>query len=103
MAMIQDTSRPVTTPPPSGTWLGQPRGLSTLFFTEMWERISNYGIRPLLVLFMTAALASGGIGMDRATASWIVGLYAASVYLASPPSDCIADRSLGTRRTIRYG
>src|SRR5436189_4866850 len=103
MAMIQDTSRPVTTPPPSGTWLGQPRGLSTLFFTEMWERFSYYGIRPLLVLFMTAALARGGFGFDRPTASAIVGIYAASVYLASLPGGWIADRWLGLQRAIWSG
>src|SRR5688572_32578515 len=54
------------------SFFGHPRGLSTLFFTEMWERFSYYGIRPLLVLFMTAALADGGFGFDRPTASAIV-------------------------------
>src|SRR6184192_3813463 len=97
-------------PPPNLTeytgdrrFFGHPVGLSTLFFTEMWERFSYYGIRPLLVLFMTAALASGGFGMDRATASSIVGIYAASVYLASLPGGWIADRWLGLRRSIWYG
>src|SRR5436189_3499408 len=103
MAMIQDTSRPVTTPPPSGTWLGQPRGLSTLFFTEMWERFSYYGLRPLLVLFMAAALAEGGFGVPREQASAIVGIYAACVYLASLPGGWIADRLLGLRRAIMIG
>src|SRR5688572_10174444 len=84
-------------------FFGHPRGLSTLFFTEMWERFSYYGIRPLLVLFMTAALADGGFGFDRPTASAIVGIYAASVYLASLPGGWIADRWLGLRRTIYYG
>ena len=59
------------------TFFGHPIGLSTLFFTEMWERFSYYGIRPLLVLFMTAALTSGGFGFERDTASSIVGIYAA--------------------------
>src|SRR5689334_1632968 len=54
------------------SFFGHPRGLSTLFFTEMWERFSYYGIRPLLVLFMTAALAGGGFGFQRDTASSIV-------------------------------
>ena len=84
-------------------FFGHPRGLSTLFFTEMWERFSYYGIRPLLVLFMTAALTSGGFGFDRQTASAIVGIYAACVYLASLPGGWIADRWLGLRRTIYYG
>jgi POT family proton-dependent oligopeptide transporter len=85
------------------SFFGHPRGLSTLFFTEMWERFSYYGIRPLLVLFMAAALADGGFGLDRQQASAIVGLYAASVYLASLPGGWIADRWLGLRRAIYYG
>src|SRR5438105_12966447 len=84
-------------------FFGQPRGLATLFFTEMWERFSFYGIRPLLVLFMTAALAQGGFGFDRQTASSIVGIYASSVYLSSLPGGWIADRWLGLRRAIWYG
>ena len=85
------------------SFFGHPRGLSTLFFTEMWERFSYYGIRPLLVLFMTAALLDGGFGFDRETASAIVGIYAACVYLASLPGGWIADRWLGLRRAIWYG
>jgi POT family proton-dependent oligopeptide transporter len=85
------------------TFFGHPVGLSTLFFTEMWERFSYYGIRPLLVLFMTAALAQGGFGFERQTASSIVGIYAACVYLASLPGGWIADRLLGLRRAIWYG
>ena len=84
-------------------FFGHPRGLSTLFFTEMWERFSFYGIRPLLVLFMTAALTSGGFGFERQTASSIVGIYAACVYLAALPGGWIADRYLGLRRSIWYG
>ena len=96
-------------PPPGlqrgtgGTFFGHPVGLSTLFFTEMWERFSYYGIRPLLVLFMTAAITSGGFGFERDTASSIVGIYAACVYLASLPGGWIADRWLGLRRAIWYG
>jgi POT family proton-dependent oligopeptide transporter len=85
------------------SFFGHPRGLSTLFFTEMWERFSYYGIRPLLVLFMIAALADGGFGFDRPTASSIVGIYASGVYLASLPGGWIADRWLGLRRAIWYG
>ena len=84
-------------------FFGHPRGLATLFFTEMWERFSYYGIRPLLVLFMTAALARGGFGFERSTASAIVGIYAASVYLASLPGGWVADRWLGLRRAIWWG
>src|SRR5690349_10613833 len=91
-------------PPSQDTgFFGHPRGLSTLFFTEMWERFSYYGLRPLLVLFMTAALANGGFGFPRNQASAIVGIYAASVYLASLPGGWIADRILGLRRAIMTG
>ena len=85
------------------SFFGHPRGLSTLFFTEMWERFSYYGIRPLLVLFMTAALLDGGFGFERQTASAIVGIYAACVYLASLPGGWVADRWLGLQRSIWYG
>ena len=84
-------------------FFGHPRGLSTLFFTEMWERFSFYGLRPLLVLFMTAALIDGGFGFDRGQASAIVGIYAGSVYLSSLPGGWIADRLLGLRRAIFLG
>lgn len=84
-------------------FFGHPRGLSTLFFTEMWERFSYYGIRPLLVLYMTAALGSGGFGFERTQASSIVGIYAASVYLASLPGGWVADKWLGLQRAVWYG
>lgn len=97
--------QPPPTEPPSSdrAFFGHPRGLATLFSTEMWERFSFYGLRPLLVLFMSAALASGGFGFERTTASSIVGIYAASVYLASLPGGWVADRLLGLRRAILYG
>lgn len=90
-------------PAESRGFFGHPVGLSTLFFTEMWERFSYYGIRPLLVLFMSAALADGGFGIERSQASAIVGIYAASVYLASLPGGWVADRLLGLRRAIMLG
>ena len=94
---------PPSVQPDRGGFFGHPRGLSTLFFTEMWERFSFYGLRPLLVLFMSAALADGGFGFERGQASAIVGIYAASVYLASLPGGWIADRLLGLRRAIAWG
>ncbi len=84
-------------------FFGHPKGLATLFFTEMWERFSYYGLRPLLVLFMAAALADGGFGFSRDQASAIVGIYGFSVYLASLPGGWVADRLLGLRRAILYG
>ena len=87
----------------SRSFFGHPSGLSTLFFMEMWERFSYYGIRPLLILFMSAALLSGGFGFDRTVASSIVGIYAACVYLASLPGGWIADRWLGLQRSVWWG
>jgi POT family proton-dependent oligopeptide transporter len=84
-------------------FFGHPRGLATLFFTEMWERFSYYGLRPLLVLFMAAALADGGFGFDRGQASAIVGIYGAFVYVASLPGGWVADRLLGLRNAIFIG
>jgi POT family proton-dependent oligopeptide transporter len=82
---------------------GQPSGLSTLFFTEMWERFSYYGMRALLVLFLTATLQKGGFGLDDPTATAIYGLYTASVYLSGLPGGWIADRILGHRRSVFIG
>src|SRR5262249_37603200 len=69
---------------------GHPRGLTTLFFTEMWERFSYYGMRALLILFMTTAVAAGGLGFDTKTAASIYGAYTGSVYLMSIPGGWIA-------------
>ncbi len=101
--MIQKSPQTAPSDADKTGWAGHPHGLSTLFFTEMWERFSYYGIRPLLVLFMTAALANGGFGFQRTEAASIVGIYAACVYLASLPGGWIADRWLGLRRSIWYG
>src|SRR3954464_4854634 len=82
---------------------GHPRGLMTLFFTEMWERFSYYGMRALLVLFMTASIAGGGMGMDVAKASAIYGLYTSMVFLLSLPGGWIADNLWGQRRAVFVG
>jgi POT family proton-dependent oligopeptide transporter len=84
-------------------FFGHPRGLSTLFFTEMWERFSYYGMRALLILFMTAAPATGGLGFDTATAGAVYGLYTSMVYMVTLPGGWIADRLLGQRRAVLYG
>ncbi|AHG90215.1 amino acid/peptide transporter [Gemmatirosa kalamazoonensis] len=103
----QETGVATDSPPPlpsaDRSFFGHPRGLPTVFFTEMWERFSYYGLRPLLILFMSAALADGGFGFERSQASAIVGIYAACVYLASLPGGWVADRLLGLRRAIMLG
>jgi POT family proton-dependent oligopeptide transporter len=69
----------------------------------MWERFSYYGTRALLILFMTAAPATGGLGMDTATAGAIYGLYTSMVYLACLPGGWVADRLIGQRRAVLWG
>src|SRR2546421_8652973 len=76
---------------------GQPAGLTTLFFTEMWERFSYYGMRAILVLFMTAPAEAGGLGFAIPKATAIYGAYTASVYLMSLPGGVIAHNIFGAR------
>lgn len=92
-----------TQPVGDTSFFGHPRGLSTLFFTEMWERFSYYGMRAILILFMTAQLQNGGLGMDKTTAGAIYGIFTASVYLLSLPGGWVADRILGQRKAVLYG
>lgn len=90
---------------PEKTFFGHPRGLSTLFFTEMWERFSYYGMRALLVLYMTAPLtgANPGLAIDDGVAKAVYGTYTGLVYLTPVAGGWIADRILGLRRTVLYG
>src|SRR5215472_14273619 len=92
-----------TTPREDTSFFGHPRGLATLFFTEMWERFSYYGQRAILILYMTAPANTGGLGFAVAKAGAIYGLYTALVYLVSLPGGWVADRWLGQRRTVLYG
>ena len=82
---------------------GHPMGLFPVSVTEMWERMSYYGMRGILVLFMTAAIAEGGLAIGTATAVAIYGLYTASVYFMGLPGGWIADRLIGSQRAIWYG
>ena len=85
------------------TFFGHPAGLSTLFFTEMWERFSYYGMRAILVLFMTTETAQEGLGLNNETAGAIYGLYTAGVYLLTLPGGWMADNVFGQRKAIWYG
>lgn len=80
-----------------------PTGLNVLFFTELWERFSYYGMRALLVLFMVSQVENGGMGLDDTTATAIYGLYTAAIYLAALPGGWIGDVWLGAKRTVWYG
>ncbi len=87
----------------SSGFFGHPRGLATLFFTEMWERFTYYGMRAVLVLFLVANVSTGGFGIDDKTATAIYGLYTAGAYLAALPGGWIADRLIGAQRAVLAG
>ena len=84
-------------------FFGHPIGLRTLFLTEMWERMSYYGMRGILVLFMTASINNGGLDFSNASASAIYGIYAAAVYLMALPGGWLADNIFGQQKTILFG
>src|SRR2546428_2372104 len=84
-------------------WAGHPRGLTTLFFTEMWERFSYYGMRAFLILYMTAPAAAGGLGFADKRAASIYGTYTGSVWAAAIVGGLIADRLLGQYRSVLIG
>jgi proton-dependent oligopeptide transporter, POT family len=95
-------TQPAAAAAPANVAQGHPRGLYTLFFTEMWERFSYYGMRALLVLFMTDAI-KGGMGLTDKTATSIYGLYTAAVYLMSLPGGWLGDRLFGAQKAVWYG
>jgi len=100
---------PIETAPVDATvigdtaFFGHPKGLRTLFFTEMWERFSYYGMRAILVLFMTASLADGGLGFAPSKAGPIYALYTSMVFLSTVPGGWLADNFLGARRAVFSG
>ena len=84
-------------------FLGHPRGLSTLFFTEMWERFSYYGMRAILLYYMYYSVAEGGLGFDKTTAASIMSIYGSLVYLSSVIGGFVSDRLWGSRKTVFIG
>ena len=88
-----------------GAFFGHPRGLATLFFTEMWERFSYYGMRAILILFLTAAVVgeNPGLGLEIGTATAIYGLYTFFVYVLTLPGGWVADNIWGQRRAVFVG
>ena len=102
--MAASTGNPGLAPASSDkSFFGHPRGLSTLFFSEMWERFSYYGMRGFLILYMTASVADGGLGLSTATGAAIYGMYTSMVYLLSLPGGWVADRLIGQRKAVLYG
>jgi POT family proton-dependent oligopeptide transporter len=85
------------------SFFGHPRGLATLFFTEMWERWSFYGMRSILTLYLAGAALEGGLGFSQGNAKSLYHIYLALIYLMSVPGGWIADRFLGQRRAVLWG
>ena len=92
-----------TAPGQSRSFFGHPGGLSTLFFTEMWERFSYYGMRAILTLYMTKSFAEGGLGFDEKYAGIIYATYVSSVWYLPLPGGWLADRIFGARRAVLIG
>lgn len=103
MASRQDLDQTLSAARADRSFFGHPRGLATLFFIEMWERFSYYGMRALLILFMTAPVANGGLGFGVVKAGAVYGFYTAMVYLLSLPGGWMADRITGQRKAVLYG
>ncbi|GAA4200085.1 peptide MFS transporter [Actinocatenispora rupis] len=88
---------------PQTGFFGHPRGLGTLFFTEMWERVSYYGMRAILLYYMYASVSDGGLGIAQGTASSLMSIYGSAVFMAGVVGGWLADRLLGSRRSIFGG
>lgn len=88
---------------PQKEFFGHPRGLSTLFLTEMWERLSYYGMRAILLLYMVAKIEDGGLGWDVRSSAAIYGLYTSSVWFLPLIGGWIADRYIGAKRATLIG
>jgi len=93
----------ISDPAASRGFFGHPIGLATLFFTEMWERFSYYGMRAFLILYMTAPAAAGGLGFGDGDATSLYGTYTGSVWGASILGGLLADRVLGQYRSVLVG
>ncbi len=97
------TGRKVDTLPGDRAFFGQPLGLFTLFGTELWERFSYYGMRAILLYYLTDTVANGGLGVEQTSGEALVAIYGSSVYLLSVLGGWLADRMIGARRSVLYG
>ncbi|MGB0423806.1 MAG: MFS transporter, partial [Flavobacteriales bacterium] len=86
-------------------FLGHPKGLFVLFFTEMWERFSYYGMRAILVLYITSSIAdkNPGLGWEKGDALALYGWYTMLVYVMSIPGGIMADKWLGQKKSVLIG
>ncbi|MER1997517.1 MAG: MFS transporter, partial [Arthrobacter sp.] len=93
-----------TSPAPAArkAFFGHPRMLANLFSVELWERFSFYGMQGILLYYMYYSVTEGGLGMDEGVAAGLVGAYGGGVYLSSIVGAWVADRILGSERTLFY-
>ncbi|MET9828635.1 peptide MFS transporter [Streptomyces sp. NPDC006385] len=101
-SLTKDSASPGT-PGSEKTFFGHPRGMATLFMTEMWERFSWYGMRGILVLYLIAGVLDGPLAGREALAASIYGVYNAVVYMAAMPGGWVADRLWGARKAVLVG
>lgn len=97
------SGRKADTLPSDRAFFGQPLGLLTLFGTELWERFSYYGMRAILLYYLTDTVANGGLGIEQTSGEALVAIYGSSVYLLSVLGGWLADRVIGARRSVLYG
>ncbi|MCP9958727.1 peptide MFS transporter [Streptomyces sudanensis] len=97
------TKDPANEPAAGKTFFGHPRGMATLFMTELWERFSWYGMRAILVLYLVHGVLDGPLQDREALAASIYGVYNAVVYMAAMPGGWIADRLWGARKAVLVG
>src|SRR5213594_3100952 len=103
MSTSQDARGSVSSHVADRGFFGHPRGLSTLFFTEMWERFSYYGMRAILTLYMTKSLADGGLNFAEGYAALIYATYVSSVWYLPLIGGWLADKVFGARRAVLIG
>lgn len=94
---------PTTETPSDRGFFGHPRGLSTLWFTEFWERVSYYGMRAILLYYMYYQLNEGGLALPQSLAASLMSIYGSLVFMSGVIGGWLADRVLGSRRSILYG
>src|SRR6185312_10649520 len=102
-ASMPSTVTTASGPTADRSFFGHPRGLATLFMTEMWERFSYYGMRAILIYYLTSTIARGGMGFADSKAGAVYGLYTALVYLMALGGGWIADLFIGQQRAVLYG
>ncbi|MDK9852762.1 peptide MFS transporter [Staphylococcus equorum] len=88
---------------PNKGFFGHPKGLSTLFLTEFWERFSYYGMKAILIFYLYYSVADGGFGLSQAVAMQIVAIYGTLIYMSGLIGGWIADRITGTQDAVFYG